>query len=149
MAQQVNRLGGKYAVCRVNGLLVAHLTDWEVTITNNFQDATAHNDLWVIPVIDRIEWSGRCSGFMTEASRVSFLSLWATPAVLPVAPYVETPSVVFTGYNDHLSLANSKRLFEAEAYATTTTIRLPNGMATQEINLRSIGSPTYIGNSVN
>ena len=152
MATQVNRLVGKYAVCSINGMLVAQLTDWETTISTTFEDATAFGDYWEVPVQLRQAWTGRVAGFMTEASRVTFLTAYANPVA---TPYTDPAAITFIGYNDYPTafaspiLPTTKRLFQADALISIVSIRLPNGMATQELQMRGAGAPTYIGNSTN
>ena len=159
MPTQVNRLVGKYAVCTVGGLLVAQLTDWSAEINTIFEDGTAFGDYWEIPIILRNSWSGRIRGFLTEASRLSFLSAYrfdaagviatedATPPI--TTPYADQLAVTFIGYNDYASLADSKRLLKGDIYIGTASINLPEGMADQELLFRGIGAPHYIGNSTN
>jgi hypothetical protein len=146
MATQVNRLVGKYAVCHMGGLLVAQLVDWEAAINTTFEDGTAFGDYWEVPVQLRHSWSGRIGGFLTEASKVTFLSAYANPVA---TPYTDPVAVTFIGYYDHLTLGPTKRLIQGDVLLSVVTIRAPQGMGTQELQFRGIGAPTYIGNSTN
>ncbi len=153
MATQVNRLVGNYAVCAVarsasqsSGLLVAQLVNWEVTIETDFADATGHGDLFDVPVVIRQRWNARCEGFMTEGTRVTFASAWATDTTgVPRKVGLHT----FIGYNDHLTLTTpdteTKVVFRGNCYPQVATLRLPDGMSGQEISFRGAGDPNFIG----
>lgn len=153
MATQVNRLVGNYAACAValtanqtTGLLIAQLVNWEATIETEFADATGHGDLFEVPVVIRQRWTARCEGFLTEASRITFMTSWSTTATgVPKKVTLHT----FIGYNDYLNLTTpdteAKVIFRGNCYPQIATLRLPDGMSSQEISFRGAGDPNFIG----
>lgn len=128
-----NVLHGDFAEASVGGVLIALLTEWEVTVDTDTADVTAHGDEWKFNVALDSGWTFRAKGHVVPGSASHYLnSLYASTAV--------PPNVVVAGYSG--SVATGTKIFEGTGTPTRATLSAPMDLAEQEFEVRGYGPPT-------
>lgn len=127
------RLVGRFARA-VIGSITLLCFDWELNVTTDFADGTAHGDYWEQPVQLRHSWTFRCRGYFTYggAANTSYIgATWGSNSTDPAA-------VTITAYSEAGTTA-ANRLISGNAFVARGTFSAPMAMATQEIELRGVG----------
>src|SRR5690348_9776409 len=97
---------GRYAEAAVGGVLIALLTEWEVTVEQKIIELTAHGDYWEYQVPTVAGWTFRAKGHVVPGSANHYInSLWAANALPGTSGYV-----TITGYSG--SVATGTPIFQ-------------------------------------
>ncbi len=126
-------LNGRYAEASLNGVLIALLSDWTVTVTGKTADVTAHGDVWDFKVPLPSGWKFTAKSFVVPASVSHMIHALFASATLP-------PAVTVTGYSG--SVASGTPIFAGTGYPIKGELAAPMGAATQEFEIEGTGAPT-------
>jgi hypothetical protein len=138
VATPANRLNGRYGIATVAGFTLT-LVDWEVEIRTEFVDATAHGDIWDIPVPLKYLWTARLRGFY-HVGDATYLHA-AYSAQITGSPPPDIGTVSFIGYRDDVP---TNIVFSGSGYVVRSHWSSPQAMVEQELELRGVGIPASI-----
>lgn len=128
-----NALVGRYAEASVGGVVIALLTEWEVTYTHDTADGTAHGDFWKHNYPLDSQWTFRARGFVTPGSANHYLNaLWTANTA---AAYV-----VVAGFSGAVS--GGTMIFQGSGLPSRGNLSAPMEMAFQEFEIIGDGAPT-------
>jgi hypothetical protein len=108
--------------------------EWEVTFTQEFADSTAHGDFWDFPVPIKQMWTARAKGYFTAAGAATATYIYGNSKQTG-----DPATVTFTGYS---TPGTTTKVFEGVGYASRGNFTSPQGMVTQEVEIRGYGAPT-------
>lgn len=125
-------LNGRYAEASVGGVLIALLTEWEVIVTTDDADTTAHGDYWQQHAVLDSGWTFRAKGYVVPGSAAHYInSLYSSATGAATA-------VLVAGFSG--ALAGTK-IFEGTGTVTRGTLSAPMELATQEFEIKGNGAP--------
>lgn len=128
-----NALVGRYAEASLGGVLIALLTEWEVTYNHDTADGTAHGDVWKHFYPLDSGWTFRAKGFIVPGSASHYLNaLWSSATALAY--------FTVAGYSG--SVATGTKIFEGSGLPVRGNISAPMEMAVQEFEIQGDGAPT-------
>jgi hypothetical protein len=128
-----NALVGRYAEASLGGVLIALLTEWEVTYSHDTADGTAHGDVWKHNYPLDSGWTFRAKGFVVPGSASHYLNaLWSSGSAVAY--------FTVAGYSG--SVASGTKIFEGSGLPVRGTITAPMEMAVQEFEIQGEGAPT-------
>ena len=147
MATAVSRLNGQFATASFNTAVgtftsIANLFEWEVTITTELADVTAHGDYWKTNVVLRQSWTARARGYFTSGAVASYLAAWAQGTT---DAYTDPVVTYFAGYNIASGQGAPNIIFQGQGFVTRGNISVPMAMIEQEIEIEGTGSPHVLG----
>ncbi len=164
LSGQTNRLHGRFATLGItlpatnvftnNRSTVQQLPplllcfSWEIEVSQEFADATAHGDYWRVRLPLTQDWTGRVQGYMPRAAAITYQSAIADASSSgnfdnsPVGTGADPAPMTLTLYND----AGTNIIFRGTCFGQRGRVMAPMAMVTQELELVSAQVPgTIIG----
>jgi len=147
MATGVSRLNGQFATASYlvsSGSFtgIVNLFEWEVTVTTELADVTAHGDYWKTNVVLRQSWTARARGYFTSGGVASYLNQWAIGSG---GAYTDPVATYFTGYNVATGQNAGNIIFQGQGFVTRGNISVPMAIVEQEFEVEGSGSPLVLG----
>jgi hypothetical protein len=133
MAQKTTAIG-RYAQCKIAGVVVAECFDWELTMDAEHEDVTAHGDEWTVLAPLSQGWTFRARGYIplnTATFASGVFNVGAAPTALLIVAYTE-PAV------------SGAIRFQGTGYPTRFNLSAPMELIEQEIEVRGTGAPVTI-----
>lgn len=130
-------LSGRYAKVTISGLTL-DCFDWEVEVSEEFADATAHGDFFNVPKPIRTDWTARARGYFRRASTD------ADTAINIGFASTGSQAATFTGFKA-IAAAAGDRLFSGTGLVVRANLSASNAMVEQEIEIRGDGVTPTIG----
>jgi hypothetical protein len=125
-------LNGRYAEASVAGVVLALLFDWEVTVETDTADATAHGDLWKLPLALDSGWRLRCRGYVVPASANHYINQMYVPGAGSLLTVACWSGATGTG----------TKIWEGSAFPIRGSLTAAMALAEQEIEFIGYGVPT-------
>lgn len=126
-------LHGDFAEASVGGVLIALLTEWEVTVDTDTADITAHGDEWKYNAALDSGWTFRAKGHVVPASASHYLNSLYSSSAVPA-------NVVVAGFSG--TVAGGTKIFEGTGTPTRATLSAPMDLAEQEFEIKGYGPPS-------
>lgn len=126
-------LNGRYAEASLGGTLIALLTEWEVNVTTDDTDTTAHGDVWQQHAVLDSGWTFRAKGYVVPGSTATLINQLYTSGSIP-------SGVTVAGFSG--TVAGGTKIFEGTGTVTKGSLTAPMELATQEFEIKGNGAPS-------
>jgi len=124
---------GRYAEAAVNGTLVAFLTEWDVKVSTDTADTTAHGDGWQYNQALDSGWVFTAKQWVPALSVSHTINLLYSSSGIPA-------QVVVAGYSG--TVASGTKTFEGTGTVTEANLNAPMGLMEQGFSVKGNGPPT-------
>lgn len=136
-------LDGRHAEAAVGGVVIAFLTDWEVKVSTDTADTTAHGDSWQYNQALDSGWVFTAKQYMpigTASHTINSLySSGGVPGQVTVAGYGGPTAPASQGGTLGTS---STKIFEGTGTPTSAGMIFPMDLATQDFEVKGNGPPS-------